>query len=109
MPVTVSTADKQPPVTVSINIQGYPMDEAKAREFAFSMHSELCYRLGMRGEDAGEMLTVEVTADPAPPSTPVTPESPDDSPAESPAMATAAEIAAMTPDQYKAAKAAGRV
>jgi hypothetical protein len=107
MAVTVSTAD-QKPVKVSVDVQGVGMDEVAARKFAQDLRCSLRYQLGITGDDEN-MLVVEVTADAAPPASLVTPESPVETPATPVAKASAEEIAAMTPDEYRAAKAAGRI
>ena len=105
--ISVSTADSKP-VRVTIDIQGYAMDEVSARKFAQDIRSDLRWKLGISGDDEG-MLVVDVTADSSSP-TDDSPENPDEA-EEAPAVtkATAAEIAAMTPAEYKTAKADGRI
>lgn len=98
---TVTTADSEKPVTVSVKLTGLAMTNMEAMKFAKDLKQSLVYQLG-RDEDA---LTVEVEAEYAEADT-ETPEPENASDAE---KAGADEIAVMSPPDYKAAKAAGRI
>lgn len=105
MAIVVSTTDIKH-VKATLTIQGVAMDETSARKTANNLRGWLRYELGVSREDDDIEVTLEADATPLPEepeegSEPMDPESP--------ALASAAEIAAMTPTEYRAAKAAGRI
>lgn len=118
---TVNTAEVKP-VQIAVTVAGLGgMDEATARKLALSIRDGVASHLGYYGEDQRESVEVTLTADGAavepdadaevdpevetPEPDPETTE-PENEPV---AKATDDEIAAMTPEQYRVAKAAGRI
>ena len=105
--LVVSNTDTKA-LKVMLSITGMPMDEPSARKLANELANDfLRWRLGLNMEAD---IAVTVAVDP----TPVM-EMEDDEPTidpetpSGPVKATAEEIAAMSPADYRAAKAAGRI
>lgn len=107
--LVVSNTDTKA-ITVEMTIKGIALDEVTARKLAGDLGNDfLRWRLGLNPESE---INVTLMVDAAPVmesddptnETPIEPETP-----ASPTKATAAEIAAMSPADYRAAKAAGRI
>lgn len=99
--VAASTTDTRK-VTLDIAVSGMPMSAMEAQQFARHVQQSCTYHLGTEEDN----LTVNVTADSAPAA-----EEEEEAPEEEATVepATAEEIKAMSPDEFKAAKAAGRI
>lgn len=104
----VSTDTPVKPIVAHLKVSGVVMSEMEMRQLANSVKSTIAYKAGVDcySEDSAESIVVSVECDAAPPAD-ESHEMPED-PSASEKLGPEA-IAAMTPAEFKAAKAAGKV
>ena len=100
--VTVSTTEVRQ-IRVEMTISGLPMDETAARKLALDVQSDLKWKLGVAEAD---QIEVTLHADPS-----ATPDPDPELESQEPKSDAdkAAAIAAMTNNEYRAAKSAGTI
>lgn len=108
MAIEVNTAETKP-VKVAVEVAGLALDEGGARKLAMSIRDAVGCHLGYYSEDQREAIEVTLSADGEAPADPATPEETPKPESAEVVKATEDEIAAMTPEQYRAAKSAGKI
>lgn len=111
MAITVNTSATKP-VTVVASVAGMALDEAGAQKMAMTIRDAVASHLGYYSDDQREAIEVTLSADgeaPAAEAEAAPDETPEPESETEVVMATEDEIAAMTPEQYRKAKADGRI